>query len=144
MLCSALLMATPALSQEPSELTKKNALLQAYRMNGNSMVGNGRMIDLSKPNPDVDVREKDGIVCGWVKGDVTGSTFYECHDITVDHMSTSVQVSAPAGTIIERKPVRTVSIEPTVTPKAVPDVCRRHGLRKTWNKAHDYWNCRRR
>jgi hypothetical protein len=36
----ALLIATPAFA-EPDEATKRNALMQAYEMNGNSMVGWG-------------------------------------------------------------------------------------------------------
>jgi hypothetical protein len=35
----------------PSEEQKKAALMLAYKINGNSMVGNNRMIDLTQPIP---------------------------------------------------------------------------------------------
>lgn len=139
-----LLLATPALAEEPSDLTKKQALIQAYKMNGNSMVRWG-MIDMSRPSG-VDVREKDKIVCGWVKGDVSGDTFYECHDM----VSPGIAEPAPAPhaavetPVVPRK-IATVSVEPEPGKwtKPLPDVCKRHGLRKVWNSEHDYWNCRR-
>jgi hypothetical protein len=38
----------------PDEATKIRALKRAYELNGNSMVGDGRMIDLSKEDLSVD------------------------------------------------------------------------------------------
>jgi len=57
------LLAAPAAAQEPDDQTayffpstpseeqKKAALLLAYKINGNSMVGNNVMIDLTQPIP---------------------------------------------------------------------------------------------
>ena len=51
-----LLLAAPAAAQDyvmpriPTEQEKVDALKLAYRLNGNSMVGNNRMIDLTDPD----------------------------------------------------------------------------------------------
>jgi hypothetical protein len=150
LVCIAMLLASPAFAGDPpTELTKKQALIQAYRLNGNSMVRWGA-IDLTVPEA-VDVRGKDEIVCGWVKGEATGTTFYECHDMISPSIPDPLPeqhsaLSATPPPEAAQKAIKTVTIEPepVTVPKSPPDICKRHGLRKVYNKDGDYWNCRRR
>jgi hypothetical protein len=55
-LITAALLASPAMAQDiPTEEQKKAALMEAYRRNGNSMVGFGS-IDVTKPDPTAIIR----------------------------------------------------------------------------------------
>jgi hypothetical protein len=63
-----LLAAAPAAAQDyrmpevPDEATKVWALKRAYQLNGNSMVGNNRMIDLSNETPFVNPVQTERIM----------------------------------------------------------------------------------
>ncbi len=122
---------------EPSELTKKQILLEAYRSNGNSMTRWGAM-DMT--NPDVTFYENDEIVCGWVKGEATGSMHYECKDYVLP-----MRVGKPAKAAGDSPPA--VAPEKAKDMAAAPhqesNVCKRHGLRKVWSRGGSRWNCRR-
>ena len=107
------LLATPAHAGEPTEETKKAALMRAYHLNGDSMVGWGS-IDLSKVNV-TDTK----VECFTIVGEVTGKAFFEC-----------------------RQPVEAAAVVASAeAPAPKPDICKRHGLRKVVRG--DSWRCRR-
>jgi hypothetical protein len=111
------LLAAPAYAQEPSEEVKKAALMRAYHLNGDSMVGS-RMIDMSG----VDVTDPN-VECFLIPGDVTRETSFDCR-----------KKGEP--------PVVAAAAEaPAPKPDTKPDTCRQHGLRKvTEGKS---WRCRK-
>ena len=107
------LLVTPALAQEPSDEVKKAALMRAYHLNGDSMVGGS--VDLSH----VDVAN-DQVTCAVIEGGATGKQFFECHE-------------APAPVVIAQA-------DPAA-PIPKPDICKRHGLHKVVRG--NSWHCRR-
>ena len=118
------LLATPALAQEPSEAVKKAALMRAYHLNGDSMVGS-RMIDMSG----VDVTDPN-IECFMIEGEVTKQTSFDCRQ--------KVETPKPKAEAPKTKLATAAEVE---VPAPKPDICRRHGLRKvTEGKS---WRCRR-
>lgn len=100
-LIALVLLVTPVLAQEPSEDVKRAALLRAYHLNGDSMVGGS--VDLSR----VDVANEK-VTCAVIEGGATGKQFFECH---------------------EAAPVVIAQADPAA-PAPKPDICQRHGLHK--------------
>jgi hypothetical protein len=118
------LLATPALAQEPSEEVKKAALMRAYHLNGDSMVGS-RMIDMSG----VDVTDPN-IECFMIEGEVTKQTSFDCRQ--------KIEAPKPKAEALRPKLAAAAEVE---VPAPKPDICRRHGLRKvTEGKS---WRCRK-
>ena len=109
-------LTTPAFAQEPREPTqqeKVDALKMAYRLNGNSMVGNNRMIDLTDPK------------------------VLEEYARLVDTETPEMPLIYPPPVPVEPKR-RVAAVEPA--PKA--DICRRHGKRKVMTSGGRSWRCR--
>jgi hypothetical protein len=116
------LLATPALAQEPSEDVKRAALMRAYHLNGDSMVGS-RMIDMSG----VDVTNPN-VECFMLDGEVTKQTSFDCRE-RIETPKPKAEVPKPklAAADVELAPAT--------------DICRRHGLRKVTRG--NTWRCRK-
>jgi len=120
----AILLATPAAAQVdddqtayvfpaiPSEEQKKAALLLAYKINGNSMVGVSRMIDLTQPIPVDAVR----IPAAEVHKAMPAA---EQPDLNMDDL---------------RKFARRANYK--------TDICARHGMRKVETRGSKSWRCK--
>jgi hypothetical protein len=118
------LLATPAYAQAPSEEVKKAALMRAYHLNGDSMVGS-KMFDMSG----VDVTNPN-VECFMVEGDVTKQTSFDCRE--------RIETPKPKAEALRPKLATAAEVE---VPASKPDICRRHGLRKvTEGKS---WRCRK-
>jgi hypothetical protein len=117
------LLAAPALAQEPSEAVKKAALMRAYHLNGDSMVGS-RMIDMSG----VDVTDPN-VECFMVEGEVTRQTSFDCRQ--------KIQAPKPKAEVPKTKLAAAAEVE--LAPPM--DICRRHGLRKVVQGKS--WRCRK-
>src|SRR4051812_29131133 len=116
------LLAAPAYAQEPSEEVKKAALMRAYHLNGDSMVGS-RMIDMSG----VDVTDPN-VECFMIPGEV--QTSFDCRQ--------KMETPKPKAEAPKTKLATAAEVE---VPAPKPDICRRHGLRKvTEGKS---WRCRK-
>jgi len=102
-----LLLAAPAAAQDyvmpkiPTEQEKIDALKLAYRLNGNSMVGNNRMIDLTDPNV--------------LKGDKL-----------MPPLPQDAVIKPPDG-----DPDGGIWPKPQKTAEVKADLCSRHGMRKS-------------
>lgn len=72
-----LMLTTTALAQAPTEQQKHDALLEAYRLNGNSMKRDLSLGSIDLSHPHTPAPDKD-VVCGWHEGERTGRMFYEC------------------------------------------------------------------
>ena len=119
-------LTTPALAQDtltkadrepPHELTqqeKVDALKMAYRLNGNSMVGYGRTIDLTDPR------------------------VLEEHARLVSPEVPEMPLVYPPPAAFKAPAPRLVEVAPA--PKA--DICRRHGKRKVMTNGGRSWRCR--
>jgi len=77
----------------PSEEQKKAALLLAYKINGNSMVGNNVMIDLTRPIPVEAIRVPAGEVLKQMPPAVAATKVAEVADICKRHGKRRVATS---------------------------------------------------
>ena len=121
------LLATPALAQEPSEDVKRAALMRAYHLNGDSMVGS-RMIDMSG----VDVTNPN-VECFMLDGEVTKQTSFDCRE--------RIETPKPKAEVPKPKLAAAAAAAEVEVPTSKPDVCRRHGLRKVTRG--NSWRCRK-
>jgi hypothetical protein len=121
MVAPAATQTAPKANRLLTQEEKVEALKMAYRLNGNSMNGGNRMIDLTDPK---------------VLEDYARLVATDLPEMPLIYPPPATVRTIP---IKPTPPLRFAAIEPA--PKA--DICRRHGMRRVETNGGRSWRCRR-